>query len=140
MVPIVTVKLNNKVRKRLTRMLELHVSSCQDIDSHVQELRDLVGEAACKKGMRRLGKVFKALGDQKRLSILMLLNHREMCVCEVMAALDMTQPTASHHLSILEEAGLIRDRREGRWIFYSLSDPSVISLIEGADRIPSSLA
>jgi len=121
-------------------MLELRLSSCQDVDSHLQELRNLVGEVARKKEMKRLGKVFKALGDPKRLSILMLLNHQEMCVCEVMAALDMTQPTASHHLSILEEAGLLRDRREGRWIFYSLSDPSVISLLEGADKVSGSLA
>ena len=124
----------------MSRMLELRVSSCQDVESHLQELRSVVGEAARKKEVRHFAKVFKALGDQKRLNILMLLNHREMCVCEVMAALDMTQPTASHHLSILEESGLIRDRREGRWIFYSLSDPSVISLIEGADRIPYSPA
>jgi len=83
--------------------------------------------------------VFKAAADPCRLRILKLLKEGELCVCEIMTALDMTQPTASHHLRILEKAGLVRDRREGQWIFYSLSDPSVISLLEGADRISDSL-
>jgi ArsR family transcriptional regulator len=43
-----------------------------------------------------------------------------------MVALDLTQPTASHHLGILENAGLVKDRKEGKWVFYSLSDPSLI--------------
>jgi ArsR family transcriptional regulator len=45
-----------------------------------------------------------------------------MCVCEVMVALDLTQPTASHHLRILENIGLVKDRKDGKWVFYSLKD------------------
>jgi ArsR family transcriptional regulator len=70
---------------------------------------------------------FKALGDNNRLRILALLGVREMCVCEVMIALGLTQPTASHHLRILENAGLVSSRREGKWVFYRLTDAELIA-------------
>ena len=70
-------------------------------------------------------KVFKALADSIRLRILGLLSSREMCVCEVMVALGLTQPTASHHLRILENVGLVKDRKEGKWVFYSIANPEL---------------
>ena len=70
-------------------------------------------------------KVFKALADSIRLRMLGLLSSREMCVCEVMVALDLTQPTASHHLRILENVGLVKDRKEGKWVFYSIASPEL---------------
>jgi len=54
--------------------------------------------------------------------MLYLLKARELCVCEIMTALDLTQPTASHHLNILENARVIKERKDGRWVFYSLAD------------------
>jgi ArsR family transcriptional regulator len=66
------------------------------------------------------------LADETRLRILKLLEVREMCVCEVMVTLGLTQPTASHHLGILENAGLVRDRKEGKWVFYRIADPKFI--------------
>ncbi len=133
-----TVEAERKVLDRLARMLECGIRSSEDADSRLQELRDLAKSVVDKKEARRLSRVFKALGDEKRLSILRFINNREMCVCEVMAALDMTQPTASHHLGILERAGLVRERREGRWVFYSLASPKVISLLGMAEEISSS--
>ena len=67
-------------------------------------------------------RVFKALGDRTRLRIIYLLKARELCVCEIMTALHMTQPTASHHLNILENAGFIKGRKDGRWAYYSTTD------------------
>jgi len=55
-----------------------------------------------------------------------LLSVREMCVCEVMAALNLTQPTASHHLRILQNLGLAKDRKDGKWVFYGVVDSSLI--------------
>jgi len=75
-------------------------------------------------------RLFKALADKTRLKILMLLDIREMCVCEIMVALDLTQPTASHHLGILEIVGLLTDRREGKWVFYSLKNKRIMKLIK----------
>jgi len=58
------------------------------------------------------------------------LNIREMRVCEIMVALDLTQPTASHHLGILETVGLVKDKREGKWVFYSLKNKRIMKLMK----------
>jgi ArsR family transcriptional regulator len=68
--------------------------------------------------MKDLLIVFKALSDETRLRILKLLEHGELCVCDIVAALDTIQPKVSFHLSTLKEAGLIKDRKQGKWIHY----------------------
>jgi ArsR family transcriptional regulator len=120
-------------------MLQCGISSSQDVDSHLHELRALVKKTEDKKSTKRLSRIFKAFGDEKRLAILRLINNREMCVCEIMAALNLTQPTASHHLGILERAGLAEERREGRWVFYSVASPTIIGLLDAAEEIASSV-
>ena len=64
--------------------------------------------------------IIKALGDETRLRILKLLLKRELCVCELEAALNLTQSKISRHLTVLRSTGLVKDRRDGQWIFYSL--------------------
>ncbi len=71
--------------------------------------------------MEEAAHFFKALGDPTRLRILKLLEHGELCVCHLTAVLGMGQSRISHHLSILKKAGLIADRREGKWAYYRLS-------------------
>ncbi len=66
--------------------------------------------------------IFKALSDETRLRTLKLLEHGELCVCDIVAALNMIQPKVSFHLGVLKEAGLIKDRKQGRWIYYSIDD------------------
>ena len=61
--------------------------------------------------------VFKACADATRLRILFLLAVRELCVCEMMFALDLSQPKMSRHLALLREAGLVTDRRAGQWVY-----------------------
>ena len=70
--------------------------------------------------MRELLQVFKALSDETRLRILHLLSLKDLCVCELVDILGMTQSRVSHQLQILKNARLVRDRREGKWIVYSL--------------------
>jgi ArsR family transcriptional regulator len=72
--------------------------------------------------MNELVTIFKALSDETRLRVIKLLEHGELCVCDITAALDMVQPKVSFHLSALKEAGLIKDRKQGKWIHYSLND------------------
>ncbi len=68
--------------------------------------------------------IFKAFSDETRLRILFLLSEGELCVCEIVAVLDMPQGKVSRHLSVLKRAGLVSDRREGLWIYYSRPEPS----------------
>ncbi len=69
--------------------------------------------------------VFKALSDETRLRILKLLEQGELCVCDIVAALDMIQPKVSFHLAVLKEAGLIKDRKQGKWVNYSIYDSDI---------------
>ncbi|MCC6442178.1 MAG: helix-turn-helix transcriptional regulator [Armatimonadetes bacterium] len=79
--------------------------------------------------MDRVEEVFKALADRTRLRLLKLLAGRELCVCEMVDALGMPQYKVSRHLGILRRAGLVADRREGTWIFYSVA-PDISSFEE----------
>ena len=72
--------------------------------------------------MENLLETFKTLSDETRLRILKLLEHGELCVCGLVAALDMIQPKVSFHLGVLKEARFITDRRQGKWIYYRIDD------------------
>ncbi len=74
--------------------------------------------------MKSFLKVMKALSDPSRIKIMKMLQHREMCVCEIHASLGFAQSTASKHLKILEEAGLITFYKDGLWVNYTLADGS----------------
>lgn len=63
----------------------------------------------------------QALGEETRLRIVQLLAHGERCVCELQAELDASQSRLSFHLRRLKDAGLVRDRKEGRWVYYALA-------------------
>ncbi|MDW7774441.1 MAG: metalloregulator ArsR/SmtB family transcription factor [Desulfobulbaceae bacterium] len=67
-------------------------------------------------------KVMKALSDRNRVKIIKMLQGREMCVCEMRAALELAQPSVSKHLKILEEAGLVESRKEGLWVNYRVPE------------------
>lgn len=64
---------------------------------------------------------FKALGDENRLRMVALLCNGELCVCDIMAVLDLPQSTASRHLAYLKNSALVNSRRRGKWIYYQLS-------------------
>jgi ArsR family transcriptional regulator len=78
-----------------------------------------------------LAKAFKALGDPVRLRLLSLIAARggqEVCVCELTSAFDLTQPTISHHLKVLREAGLITGERRGTWVYYR-AEPQLLTYL-----------
>ena len=77
--------------------------------------------------MHNITQTFKALSDETRLRILSLMKEGEICVCDIAESLGMSQPNISFHLSMLREAGLIKDRKNGRWIHYSLDDSDMFT-------------
>ena len=70
--------------------------------------------------MQNLLGIFKALSEETRLRIVKLLEHGELCVCDIVAALHMVQPKVSFHLAALKEAGFIKDRKQGKWTHYRI--------------------
>ena len=83
----------------------------------------LIGEPIDEASAPGLAQVFKALGDPVRLRLVSLIGARqggEVCVCDLTSAFDLTQPTISHHLKVLREAGLIDSERRGTWVYYRL--------------------
>jgi len=89
--------------------------------------------------MEDLINIFKAFSDETRLRILKLLEPGELCVCDIVAALDMTQPNVSFHLGVLKETGFIKDRRKGKWIHYGIDDTDMFKrflLLSVLERIP----
>ncbi len=70
--------------------------------------------------MKNVALLSKLFSDETRLRILMLLAHKELCVCQLMAVLGISQPLVSRNLSLLSSAGLLDERREGKLVFYSL--------------------
>ena len=94
----------------------------EEVEKYREKLEELAKESIDEAHVATQSKLFKALGDKTRLRMIYLLRTKELCVCEIMAALNLTQPTASHHLGILENAGIVKDRKEGKWVFYSIAD------------------
>ncbi|MBI5741341.1 MAG: metalloregulator ArsR/SmtB family transcription factor [Nitrospirae bacterium] len=72
--------------------------------------------------MKDLLNIFKALSDETRLKMLKIFEKGEICVCDLVSVLDMSQPKISFHLNVLKEAGLIKDRKQGKWVHYSIND------------------
>jgi DNA-binding transcriptional ArsR family regulator len=84
----------------------------------------------------RLAETFKALSDPSRVRIVSLLAEAELCVCDLAAALDMSQSAVSHQLRTLRNLQLVRWRREGRQVFYALDDEHVNDLFQrGLDHV-----
>ena len=86
---------------------------------------------------QRAARLFQALSDQTRLSILDRLRHGERCVCELTDALDAAQSRLSFHLKVLKDAGLVTDRREGRWMYYTLNPDALGEIAELVDALAS---
>lgn len=71
---------------------------------------------------KEIAVIFKAFCDENRVKILNILRGGEKCACRLLEALNVTQPTLSHHMKILCESGIVSGRKEGKWMYYSLSD------------------
>ena len=83
-----------------------------------------------------LAELFKVFGDSTRIRILFVLSSAEVCVCDLARVLNMTQSAISHQLRILKQNKLVKSRREGKSIFYSLADGHVSTIIaQGRDHI-----
>ncbi|MEM2957705.1 MAG: metalloregulator ArsR/SmtB family transcription factor [Candidatus Jordarchaeaceae archaeon] len=124
--------------ERLARLIEEDECSAK-CEKYAEELKKL-SEEMDRTTLCRFGpKFFKALADHNRLKILKMLAVREMCVCELNVALDISQGTISHHLKILQEAKLIKGRVKGKWNYYRTYDEQVDKFIQKSEQVLKSL-
>lgn len=84
---------------------------------------------------QRAARLFHALSDGTRLSILQRLRFGERCVCDLTDALDAAQSRLSFHLRVLKDAGLVTDRKEGRWMYYTLNTEALAEVSELVDAM-----
>jgi ArsR family transcriptional regulator len=70
--------------------------------------------------IERIADVLKLLGDKNRLTIIALLNEKELCVCEIVDILQTSQPNISQHMRKLKDGGLVKETKRGQWVYYSL--------------------
>ncbi len=85
--------------------------------------------------LARGARLFHALSDETRLEIVRLLSHGERCVCELQDVLDAAQSRLSFHLKTLKDAGVVSDRREGRWVYYALNRDALDQIAEFASEV-----
>lgn len=109
---------------------------CDSVEVH-QELLKIVNETMLEETkLYDLAELFKIFGDTTRIRILFVLFEAEVCVCDLAEALHMTQSAISHQLRILKQNRLVKSRREGKSIFYSLADEHVRTIIaQGQEHI-----
>jgi ArsR family transcriptional regulator, arsenate/arsenite/antimonite-responsive transcriptional repressor len=85
----------------------------------------------------RAVRLFHALSDGTRLSILQRLRFGEQCVCNLTDALDAAQSRLSFHLKVLKDAGLVTDRREGRWMYYTMNPEALVEIADAVELLGS---
>ena len=118
------------------RMEERKDEVCDGFEVH-EDLLKIVNETLPEETeLYDLAEFFKVFGDSTRIRILFVLFEAEVCVCDLAKALNMTQSAISHQLRILKQNKLVKSRREGKSIFYSLADDHVRTIInQGREHI-----
>ena len=113
-----------------------NVERCDYIHAHEDTIRKVTDEMPEDETLYDLAELFKVFGDCTRIKILYVLFESEMCVCDLAQLLSMTQSAISHQLRSLKQSKLVKSRREGKTIFYSLADSHVRTIInQGMEHI-----
>lgn len=109
---------------------------CEKVETHEDLLKIVSEKIPEETNLYDLAELFKVFGDSTRIRILFVLFEAEVCVCDLAKALNMNQSAISHQLQILRQNKLVKFRREGKSIFYSLADNHVRSIIlQGQEHI-----
>ena len=117
-------------------MIEKPFETCDGEEIHEELLKIVQDKMPEETELYDLAELFKVFGDSTRIRILFVLFETEVCVCDLAQALNMTQSAISHQLKILKQNKLVKCRREGKSIFYSLADDHVRTMIaQGREHI-----
>ena len=112
------------------------IERCDVIEEHGDVIDRVQAELPDDADLYDLAELFKIFGDSTRIRILYVLFEEEMCVCDIARVLNMTQSAISHQLRLLKQNKLVKNRRDGKTVFYSLADDHVRMIInQGMDHI-----
>ena len=112
------------------------VPVCQFMHAHESEVEKVRAQMPPEETLYDLAELYKIFGDSTRIKILYVLFEAEMCVCDIAALLGMTVSAISHQLRVLKGARLVKYRREGKTIFYSLADDHVRAIVgQGMEHV-----
>ena len=106
------------------------IEKCNCDIIHEDVVKDVRGKMPEEETLYDLAELFKVFGDSTRIKILCALFEAEMCVCDIAALLNMTQSAISHQLRVLKQAKLVKNKREGKVVYYSLDDDHVKSIFD----------
>ena len=113
-----------------------HTECCEEQIIHADILDRVKPDMPDEESLYDLAELFKVFGDTTRIRILYVLFESEMCVCDIAELLNMSQSAISHQLRVLKQSRLVRSRREGKTVFYSLADEHVRTIIgQGMEHI-----
>ena len=112
------------------------IERCDVVEEHESIILRVRAEMPADEKLYDLAELFKIFGDSTRIRILYALFEAEMCVCDIAELLNMTQSAISHQLRLLKQSKLVKNRRDGKTVFYSLADDHVRMIInQGMDHI-----
>ena len=106
------------------------IEVCDYLSAHESVVSEVREHMPDEDTLFELAEFYKVFGDSTRIRILMVLCRHEMCVCDLASALSMTKSSISHQLSKMREHGVVKFRREGKEVYYSLDDGHVASIFE----------
>ena len=123
-------------KKGVNRMAMNDVECCDFYQVHEDVVKAVTAKMPDEDELYDLAEIFKVFGDSTRIKILYVLFESEMCVCDIAQLLNMNQSAISHQLKILKQNRLVKSRREGKAVFYSLADGHVRTIInQGLEHI-----
>lgn len=117
-------------------MRKLEVECCDVTCIHEEKVQDILKVMPEEEKIKELAEFYKVFGDATRVKILYVLLESEMCVCDLAAILKMTQSAISHQLRVLKQMKLVKNRRDGKTVYYSLADGHIQNIIsQGMEHI-----
>ncbi|KXS40511.1 MULTISPECIES: ArsR/SmtB family transcription factor [unclassified Candidatus Frackibacter] len=112
------------------------ILTCQEYCPNFKNIKELKNKELSEDIIQKLAATFKVLGDPTRIKIINILANKELCVCDISELLDMTQSAISHQLRKLRDLNLVKYRKEGRVVYYSLDDHHILQLFnQGLEHV-----
>ncbi len=116
--------------------MDYEIERCEDNHQHTKFVEQIRQTMPSEERLYDLAELFQVFSDSTRIKILFVLFRSEMCVCDIANSLNMTQSAISHQLRVLKQMRLVKNRKEGKTVFYSLADDHIVTILgQGMEHI-----